>query len=67
MSVSVKCRVHFWVISLYKREGKSYSRVDNTNTTLEAILEGTLSSATSKDLSLDDKILRALETVVCQN
>lgn len=32
-------------------------RVDNSDTTLEAVVEVTLSSATSKDLSLDDHVI----------
>jgi len=34
-------------------------RVDDTDTALETVVEGTLSSATSKDLSLDNHIIVA--------
>jgi hypothetical protein len=44
------------------------ARVDDPNTTLEAVVEVTLSSATSKNLGLDNHVLalcRMLETRRC--
>lgn len=35
-----------------------YSRVDNADTTLQTVVEGTLASTTSKNLGLDDHVAR---------
>ena len=40
------------------------ARVDNSDTTLEAVVEVTLSSATSKDLSLDDHVITLYSLLV---